>query len=73
MKSYFLDEPFIYKKCLDLILRRCIHEVNIIYIFKTYHDLEYGGHFRKNKIVAKISQCEFYWLTKLRYAHEYVK
>jgi len=37
------------------------------------HTRELDGHFEPTKTAAKVLQCDFYWLTLFKDAHEFVK
>ena len=42
--NYFWDDPFLYKKSVDGIIRRCIPEHEQQAIIRDCHDSPYGGH-----------------------------
>ncbi|KAK8564683.1 hypothetical protein V6N12_058266 [Hibiscus sabdariffa] len=65
-KSYFWDEPYLFKQCADQIIRRCIPEVEQQEILEQCHAAPYGGHFGENRTAAKVLQSGFYWPTLYR-------
>ncbi|KAK8563275.1 hypothetical protein V6N12_035425 [Hibiscus sabdariffa] len=65
-KSYFWDEPYLFKQCADQIIRRCIPEEEQQAILEQCHAAPYGGHFGGNRTTAKVLQSGFYWPTLYR-------
>ncbi|KAK8670875.1 hypothetical protein V6N13_037488 [Hibiscus sabdariffa] len=65
-KSYFWDEPYLFKQCADQIIRRCIPEVEQQAILEQCHAAPYGGDFGGNRTAAKVLQSGFYWPTLYR-------
>ena len=43
-KSYYWDEPFLYKHCADGIVRRCVPAEEISDVMYQCHACMYGGH-----------------------------
>lgn len=60
-RHFFWDDPYLFKYCLDQIIRRCIPESDQQSVISFCHDHACGGHFSGKKIAAKILQCCFYW------------
>ena len=60
VKSFFYNDPFIYKYCGDQIVRRCIPNSEFESVLNFCHDGVCGGHFLGHKIVAKFLHCGFY-------------
>ena len=42
-RKFFWDEPYLFKICVDRIIRRCIPEVEIMSILQACHLLPVGG------------------------------
>ena len=61
VKYYFWEDPFLYKHCLDKIIKRCVPEEEMTNIFLYYHSSLYDGHFGANQIATKVLQSRFYW------------
>lgn len=61
VKSFFYDDPYLFKYCSDQIIRKCVpdHEIQVVLSF--CHTVACGGHFSAHKTVAKILQCGFHW------------
>ncbi|KAL4334846.1 hypothetical protein GQ457_07G006090 [Hibiscus cannabinus] len=62
-KGYFWDEPYLFKQCVDQIIRRCIPEEEQQLILEQCHSAPYGGHFGGNRTAAKVLKSGLYWPT----------
>nr|GEW79877.1 reverse transcriptase domain-containing protein [Tanacetum cinerariifolium] len=56
VKNYFWDDPFLFKICVDQVIRRCVHGQEAIDILKACHYGPTGGHHGPNYTSKKISQ-----------------
>lgn len=72
-KQFYWDEPFLYKKCPDQLLRRCIAKEESRDILTHCHSSPCGGHFRGIRTAAKVLQSGYYWPTIFKDAHEFAK
>ena len=59
-RYYIRDDPFLFKRGADLIIRRCVPEGEQSKILQECHASPYGGHFAGDKIAYKILQSGFY-------------
>ena len=57
---YIWDDPLLFKRGADLIIRRCVPEGEKIKILKECHASPYGGHFVGDKTAHKILHSGFY-------------
>nr|GEV01129.1 reverse transcriptase domain-containing protein [Tanacetum cinerariifolium] len=73
VKHYFWDYPFLFKICVDQVIRRCIHGQKAIDILKACHNGPTEGHQGPNNIAKKVFDSGFYWPTIYRDAHDLVK
>lgn len=73
LTHYFQDDPFLYKKSVDGIIRCCVPEFQQRDIIRDCHDSPYGGHHAGDHIAAKVLQSSFYWLTLFKDYANYVK
>ncbi|XP_022895350.1 uncharacterized protein LOC111409540 [Olea europaea var. sylvestris] len=73
LKHYFWDDPILYRRGPDQIIRRCVPEVEQHQVLESCHSAPYGGHFAATKTVAKVLQLGFYWPTLFKDAHYMVK
>nr|GEZ05396.1 reverse transcriptase domain-containing protein [Tanacetum cinerariifolium] len=44
VKHYFWDDPFLFKICVDQVIRWCVHGQEVVDILKAYHNGPFGGH-----------------------------
>nr|GEU31432.1 reverse transcriptase domain-containing protein [Tanacetum cinerariifolium] len=73
VKHYFLDDPYLFKNCVDQVIRRCVSGQEAIEIVKACHSWPIGGHHRPNYIARKVFDSGFYWPTIYRDAQNLVK
>ncbi|GJT33782.1 reverse transcriptase domain-containing protein [Tanacetum coccineum] len=73
VKHYFWDDPFLFKICVDQVIRRCVHCQEAIDILKACQNGPTGGHHGPNYTAKKVFDSSFYWLTIYRDAHDLVK
>ena len=66
LKYYFWDVPFLFRRCPDQIIRRCVSEKEAIRIMKECHAGPSGGHHGINTTAQKIFDAGFYWPTIFR-------
>ncbi|XP_075489460.1 uncharacterized protein LOC142528301 [Primulina tabacum] len=52
-KFYLWDDPFVFKRCADQIIRRCVAEEEAGTILEQCHSSPYGGHFGASRTEAK--------------------
>ncbi|XP_057747472.1 uncharacterized protein LOC130966668 [Arachis stenosperma] len=72
-KYFVWDEPYLFKKCSDGILRRCVSEEEGREVLWNCHSSCYGGHFGGDRTAAKVLQSGFFWPTIFMDAKELVK
>ncbi|KAJ9535713.1 hypothetical protein OSB04_un001134 [Centaurea solstitialis] len=71
-KHYFWDEPCLYKRCADGMVRRCIPDEEKADVLNHCHNLECGGHFSADRTVAKVLQSGFFWKSMFKDAREFI-
>nr|GFA78951.1 reverse transcriptase domain-containing protein [Tanacetum cinerariifolium] len=54
VKHYFWDDPFLFKICADLVIRRCIHGKEALDILEACHNRPTGGHHGANLTAKKV-------------------
>ena len=59
-RQYFWDEPYLYKKYGDGLLRRYIPDEKISEVLMHFHSLECEGYASSTKTIAKVLQSRFY-------------
>nr|GEW83485.1 reverse transcriptase domain-containing protein [Tanacetum cinerariifolium] len=73
VKHYFWDDPFLFKICVDQVIRRCVSGQEAIEILKACHYRPTGGHHGLNYTAKKVFDSRFYWPTIYRDDHDLVK
>nr|GEX82648.1 reverse transcriptase domain-containing protein [Tanacetum cinerariifolium] len=73
VKHYFWDDPFLFKICVDQVIRRCVYGQEAIDILKACHNGPTVGHHGPNYTAKKVFDSGFYWPTIYRDAHDLVK
>ena len=72
-RYYIWDDPLLFKRGADMIIRRCVLESEQSKIMNECHASPYGGHFSGERTAHKILQSGFYWPTIFRDCIEWVK
>ncbi|GKA80118.1 reverse transcriptase domain-containing protein [Tanacetum coccineum] len=72
VKHYFWDDPFLFKICVDQVIRRCVYGQEAIDILTAYHNGPTGGHHSAHYTAKKVFNSGFYWPTIYRDAHDLV-
>jgi hypothetical protein len=72
-RLYLWDDPFLYKKGVDGLIRRCVPEREQADILKACHNSEYGGHFSGDRTAAKVLQSGLYWPSLFKDANSIVR
>ena len=68
--SYYWEVPFLFKYCVDQIIRRCVPEEEHQGILSHCHKNGRGGHFASKKTTMKVLQSGFYWPSLFKDAHK---
>ena len=72
-RYYIWDDPLLFKRGADMIIRRCVPESEQCKILDECHASPYGGHFSGERTTHKILQSGFYWPTIFRDCAEWVR
>ncbi|GJU72468.1 reverse transcriptase domain-containing protein [Tanacetum coccineum] len=72
VKHYFWDDPYLFKICVDQVIRRCVHGQEAIDILKACHNGPTRGHHGPNYTAKKVFDSGFYWPIIYRDAHDLV-
>jgi hypothetical protein len=70
LRQYFWDDPYIYKKGVDGIVRRCVPEHEQQDIIRKCHSSPYRGYHACMRTGAKVLQSGFSWPTLFKDASE---
>jgi hypothetical protein len=73
VNHYFWDDPYLFKICVDQVIRWCVHGQEAMDILKACHYGPTGGHHRPNYTAKKVFDLGFYWPMIYKDAHELVK
>ncbi|XP_057761630.1 uncharacterized protein LOC130981897 [Arachis stenosperma] len=71
-KHYIWNDPYLFKKYADGVLRRCISHEEGQEVLWQCHGSAYGGHFSRERTSAKVLQSGFYWPAMFKDAKEMV-
>ena len=53
IKKYYFDDPYLFKYCLDQLMRRCVSNDDQIGVLTFRHSEACGGHFSAKKRLTK--------------------
>nr|GEU30483.1 reverse transcriptase domain-containing protein [Tanacetum cinerariifolium] len=73
VKHYFWNDPFLFKICVDRVIKRCVHGQEAIDILKACHYGPTEGYYGPNYTAKKVFDLGFYWPTIYRNAQDLVK
>ena len=71
--AYYWEKPFLFKYCVDQIIRKCIPEEEQHGILSHCHENACGGHFAYQKIVMRVLQSGFCSPSLFKDAHTMCK
>ncbi|KAG7556813.1 Reverse transcriptase domain [Arabidopsis suecica] len=72
INHYYWDEPYLYKKGIDGLFRRCIAEEEVQGVLEHCHGSAYGGHFATFKTVQKVLQAGLWWPSMFKDAYGFI-
>nr|GEX03541.1 hypothetical protein [Tanacetum cinerariifolium] len=61
VKTYFWEEPYAFKLCVDNIMRRCVARSETFEILAHCHSRPIGGHHSANAAAKKVYESGIYW------------
>ena len=67
--SYYWEESYLFKYCVDQIIRKCVLEEEQEGILSHCHDSACGGHFSSQKTAMKVLHSGFYWSSLFKNAY----
>ena len=73
MKCYQWDDPLLFRRCVDQVIRRCILEVEFDGILAHCQLSPFGGHIEPLRTSQEILDSRFYWSTLFRDCFEFIK
>ncbi|GKD21883.1 reverse transcriptase domain-containing protein [Tanacetum coccineum] len=72
LKNYFWEDPYLFKVCLDGMIRCCVSRPETQTILDQCHHRPTGGHYGPNTTSKKALDSGFYWPTIIKEAHTLV-
>ncbi|RVW91780.1 Retrovirus-related Pol polyprotein from transposon 17.6 [Vitis vinifera] len=69
INAYYWEEPFLFKYCVDQIIRKCVPEEEQQGILNHCHENACGGHFASQKTAMKVLQSGFTWPSLFKDSH----
>nr|GEV62674.1 putative nucleotidyltransferase, ribonuclease H [Tanacetum cinerariifolium] len=72
VKHYFRDDPYLFRICVDQVIRRCVYGQEAVDILTACHNGPTGGHHGANYTAKKVFDFGFHWPTIYRDAHDLV-
>ncbi|XP_071916159.1 uncharacterized protein [Coffea arabica] len=60
-KYFIWDDPYLWKRCADQVMRRCVSEMEFQSILAFCHTFACGGHFGPKRTAHKVLESGFYW------------
>nr|GEY26613.1 reverse transcriptase domain-containing protein [Tanacetum cinerariifolium] len=73
VKHYFWDDPYLFRICVDQIIRWCVHGQEAYDILKACHKGPIRGHHGTKFTAKKVFDVGFFWPTIYKDAHNLVK
>ncbi|CAN6549775.1 unnamed protein product [Malus baccata var. baccata] len=70
-KYYEWDDPYLWKYCIDQLIRRCVPESEFKSILTFCHSYACGGHFGAKRTALKVLESGFYWPSLFKDAYEF--
>jgi hypothetical protein len=71
-RLHIWDDSYLFRVCLDGLLRRCVPAEEGIKIIECCHSSPYGGHYGAFRTYAKIWQSGFVWPTMYEDTKDFV-
>ncbi|XP_071914078.1 uncharacterized protein [Coffea arabica] len=72
-KYFIWDDPYLWKRCADQVMRRCVSEVEFQSILAFCHTFACGGHFGPKRTAHKVLESGFYWPSLFKDAYVFCK
>ena len=72
-KFYVWDDPYLWKHCVDKVIRRCLPDNEVQSVLNFCHSHACGGHFGPNKTARKVLDAGLYWPHIFRDAYTFCK
>ena len=73
VKSYLWDDPLLFKRCFDQIIRRCVLMEEVPNLLHHCYSSPYEGHFGPTRMATKVLQSGFHWPSIFKDSYTFVK
>ena len=73
VKLYQWNDPLLFKKCPDQVMRRCLPQGEQLEILFKCHSSPYKGHFGSQKIAQKVLKSGFFCSSLFKDSHQHVQ
>ncbi|XP_027071749.2 uncharacterized protein [Coffea arabica] len=73
VKYFIWDDPYLWKRCADQVMRRCVSEMEFQSILAFCHTFACGRHFGPRRTAHKVLESGFYWLSLFKDAYVFCK
>ncbi|GJU24614.1 reverse transcriptase domain-containing protein [Tanacetum coccineum] len=70
VNHYFWDDPYLFRICVDQVIRRRVHGQEAVDILTACYNRPTGGHHGANYTAKNVFDYGFYWPTIYRDAHD---
>ena len=70
LQKSFWDEPYLYRSCDDVLIRRCVSEIEMLSVLDACDSTPVGGHHSGIRTAYKILRCGYYFPIIHQDAHE---
>ncbi|KAM2899054.1 hypothetical protein COP2_008518 [Malus domestica] len=70
-KYYEWDDPYLWKYCIDQLIRRCVPESEFKSVLTFCHSYACGGHFGAKRTALKVLESGFYWPSLFKDVYEF--
>ncbi|KAI3821732.1 hypothetical protein L1987_09304 [Smallanthus sonchifolius] len=72
VKHYFFEDPYLFRVCMDQIVRRCVYGKEAHEILWQRHEGPIGGHHGANYTARKVFEAGFFWPIVFKDAHKLI-
>ena len=72
-KYFIWDDPYLWKRCANQVMRRCVSEAEFLSILTFCHIFACGGHFGPKRTAHKVLESGFCWHSLFKYAYLFCK
>ena len=71
--KFLWDDPLLFKRCSDQIIKRCVPMEKVPSILTHCHASPCRGHFKPNRTIVKVLKYGFYWPSIFKDNYAFIK